>query len=343
MDRNERVMRFNMLRFSSSSKILFIFLIFLTTSCGYQSKPVTHTNHSSSNQTSTRIPSDTSHTLVKEGTITTQSRGAATFTVGQLNINVDMGFSCSSSTGFNPSLPYFAMNLNPSSYLVLNDDRLSYDSVEVDQMRSYFNALLSTNGAIPPTPNILTWASLAVTQVSNGLTGTCELNIDGTNIGNTPIQIQSIDLRLTSTTQLNNINQYRFIDVCSLAVINPCPPEVGGMAGIRYSFQLQGGEAGTIYTPAAPINGSISQVLNPGDPFSINIGIDSATNLIYPIVPELIVNSNGTSQTLPLTQLATTLFFANPSQISCYSLQGDSFVRVSSIYDSSNRMVKWCV
>jgi hypothetical protein len=54
----------------------------------------------------------------------------------------------------------------------------------------------------------------------------------------------------------------------------------------------------------------------------------SRDNLIFRVTPELTVY-DGTTQTLELSSLRSTLAYADPAQFSCYSLRGSTFVRTT--------------
>jgi hypothetical protein len=51
-------------------------------------------------------------------------------------------------------------------------------------------------------------------------------------------------------------------------------------------------------------------------------------NLTYNVVPELILSTSGGQRTVEAPPLAGTLTYAKDDQFSCYSLQGNTFVKV---------------
>ena len=227
----------------------------------------------------------------------------------------------------------------PHGNLVLASDRTKYDSGEVQQMRSYATAYWFRK-ALPPLPSAFSW-------VSGGLG--CDLDLQLTNTGDATIQLQSMDLLLLNNPMPNN-RQYRLIDICSL--IPPggaCPGEAGAEAANFY-FQLSTGnvKAGKVFTPQAqpqhpfganegeqtiPKNNNLFIHVNivSGEPFEgqTTPSPSKPNNLIYSILPELVLDTPSGQQTVALPALSSMLYFSSSARFSCYglyALQGSTFV-----------------
>ncbi len=107
--------------------------------------------------------------------------------------------------------------------------------------------------------------------------------------------------------------------------------------------RLKVAPSGTMFMPEQDINDPQHQsgsdiILNPtaSDTLPVIFYFTSLDNRVYSLTPELLLDtSNGAQQTVMLPQLATRLYFANPSQFSCYTLQGDTFVQVSTNPENS--------
>jgi len=193
-------------------------------------------------------------------------------------------------------------------------------------------------------PSMLSWIPGTIvgdvdmrTLIGAGCFGEMEL----TNTGKNSILIRSINMQLTAKPVRTSPSfQYRMINLCALLTgdeRNSCPPQAAGSGPLFEFFRLKAAPSGTVFTPKQEINDSEYQsgsdiVLHPNDPYALPVlfYFMSLDNLVYSLTPELLLDTpNGAQQAVALPQLATTLYFANPSQFSCYTLQGDTFVKGS--------------
>jgi hypothetical protein len=150
--------------------------------------------------------------------------------------------------------------------------------------------------------------------------------------------------------------QFRMIDICSLLIGTPagdgCPPMAGGSNTVFDFFRLKAAPSGSVFTSRRQLindpkyqSGS-NIILNPHDQYALPIisYFTSLDNLVYSFSPQLLLTtSNGTQQTVPLPQLATTLYFANPSQFPCYTLKGNTFVEMTKGVSSNAPNGDYCV
>lgn len=134
--------------------------------------------------------------------------------------------------------------------VVLSNDpsvRSEYDSSELQQMtawaQSYYNRGSSNNSPPPPLPKTLEWSQGGSVRV-NGWPFTSETGCYGlirlVSTAQSPIQIQSLDVRLTATPQPNR-TQYYLVDICSLLKIGDCTPGRAGPGPLTYHAQLSPG------------------------------------------------------------------------------------------------------
>ncbi len=275
---------------------------------------------------------------------TPQPTQGISFDVANLHIYSALGFHCMHH------LP-FPLNLDsrpnyPDGNLVLATDHLTYDSAELQQMTTYLATLFDlTNLPLTAPPNTLQWVSgstLGDNKSAVAISG-CYGEMDVTNIGKTTIQIRSMNVRLTAIPRQNTY-QYRLIDDCSL-LPRQVPCQLGGTAGGTpglYYFQLSKGNIGQVYSSQNQVlfgQSPLGEItLNPSDSTEIYASFDSSPdNLIYTILPELVLDTPAGQKAIALPKLAGMLYFANTSQFSCYSLRGDTFFLLNdkAIPDSS--------
>jgi hypothetical protein len=313
-----------------------ISLLFVLVACG-------NTTTSTSVATSTPQETNSSNSTVPSF----QKVHSITFDVAKIHVYSGHGIIC---------LNYETLNAHdPNSLianLVLATNRLTYDTSELQQMETYATVLYGMTKSLhsPVFPNTLSWVPGTIVgnfpdlrfpgiYVGGGCFGEMEL----TNTGNKTILIHSFNMRLTSTPQRTSPSyQYRMIDICSLIGESySCPPMAGGGGAMVDYFLLKAEPAGTTFAPQKqdimPDNQSGSDItLNPNTPYVLPVlfYFTSTNNLVYSLTPELVLDTpNGVQQHTALPQLATTLYFANPSQFSCYTLKGDTFVREASLYE----------
>ena len=164
------------------------------------------------------------------------------------------------------------------------------------------------------------------------------------NTGNNPVQIQSLEVRLAATPQQNKM-QYRLVDICSLLKIyDNCSQGRAGPEPFSYYVKLNPGNAGKLFSlqgnPTQELN-VLQPIIYPNDVVDIEIFFNSSpNNLIYSIIPDIVYNTSNSSKTA-LSLSSSTLYFADSSNFSCYTLQGDTFVDVSKIKLATWK--GWCI
>jgi len=209
------------------------------------------------------------------------------------------------------------------------------------------------NAEPPPT---LRWVLGGPTGEIPATTGiNCEVNLNLTNTGTTPIQIPKVGVQLETSPQQNSY-QYRLIDVCSLfpQPQQRCNFPGGGGGACNFYFatvQLGLGAKNDVYSAVpAGINNNTTPYSDCGTltiasaaqvQLSITFSLAPGTpnNLIYSILPVFTVITAQGEQTLSLPRLVSTLAFASANQFSCYGLQGTTFVSVNSPDIQHN----WCL
>jgi hypothetical protein len=229
--------------------------------------------------------------------------------------------------------------------VVLATNRLTYDTGEIQLMAN----ALGTNGTAVKEPlpstlqtvsgdtaglNIPSWGDLNH-GFANAQSGGCSSAWAITNLGNDPIQITQIQVRFARDSQANNYH-YRLIDVCSLPGVPD--PSAGGCehtqgAGAEdhtYIFHMKPGSQDT-----SPIQGEITNqfFLDSGATAKVAViflPADSSSYQIYSIIPEVVVDdtANGSTFTLSVPQLTSTISFIPPGNLSCYQLHGNTFTPI---------------
>jgi hypothetical protein len=269
-------------------------------------------------------------------TPSTASNPAIDVTADGLHIQT-YGLSCAS-----PAAP---SGVNFGAWLVLATTQLTYDASDLQQMRDYLGSLRSLTGATPgPTPSTLKWVHGAPTTSQIGpyrgvlrfyTPAYCFDDLQITNTSTSPIQISQAGLRLQAVPQPNPL-QYRLIDVCSLggAIVQFCQLNQGASdLCIAYDVQIQlaRGASGA-EDLAAPVgldpykNPCPALIISPGAQVDLSLNFGSAEPLVYFGALEFkLQTAAGQQQTLVLSQAPSTLTFADPSQFTCYGLQGTTF------------------
>ena len=153
-----------------------------------------------------------------------------------------------------------------------------------------------------------------------------------------------------AASQSNNYS-YRLLNICSLLTTQSntqsCPPpRGGGGSGYYYQFQLKPGSVNTQIpgqqTDASGQPISVGPTLNAGGVSFLNFSFVSSgtpNNFVYSVRPKLTLDVVGEQRSIELSHLDSTLAFANTSQFSCYTLQGDTFTQLSTAQSNS----VWCV
>jgi hypothetical protein len=213
----------------------------------------------------------------------------------------------------------------PGNNLVLATDRLTYDANERQQMSDYVGSMGSPTPN--PMPDTLRWVLGGPIDTSPRVHYNCGFSLGLTNTSQNSIQISNVGVQLAGDTQQNNYH-YRLVDICT---INPACQQGGGPGDCtQYSatIKLDTGPINTVFSaiPAGHDSSCGELTLNPGDEKTLYVYVYSAQNLIYSVVPQLVLTTASGPNTLTLTDLTSALAFANGSQFTCYALQGDTFV-----------------
>jgi hypothetical protein len=215
--------------------------------------------------------------------------------------------------------------------LVLAQDRLIYSDAEIAQMQAYLAA--PPAGPLPPT---LRWVPVSAggdTPSSPASPGVgCGTDLEITNTGQATVQIPQIGVHLRADPQPNTY-RYPLVDSCSLST-DACPSGHGNPDCLyKGSITLNSKAAGSLFTSQLlSICGPGVLTLDPGqtqDVLLLLFSTGTPANLDYPILPQLTVTTPSGPQVISLSPLATTVNFANDSQFSCYTLQGNTFVLVT--------------
>jgi hypothetical protein len=230
--------------------------------------------------------------------------------------------------------PWQPSDVGLSNNLALASKGLTYNENELQQMRAYWG------DGLRQLPATLRW-------VSGG--PQCGGIWEVTNTGNATIQISRVTLRLTKTPLINS-SQYHLVDVCTLVPPPACLGQHGngpsGCSPYYAIFYLQAGRVDDTFsaTPVSPACGELT--LEPNDTIELLSMFYPASgspgNLIYSVVPELVLSISGVQHTLMLPQLGSTLTFAIASQLGCYELRGTTFV-MEKPQPPANSKVHWCI
>ncbi|GAC1666600.1 MAG: hypothetical protein PVS3B3_37660 [Ktedonobacteraceae bacterium] len=296
-----------------------IFLVGLLMGCGENSGNTSSSTTAASTPTSTVAP------------IGVQNDNAPPANAVQTVASRIPGLLYIQSGGFNcfPSL-------KPFTVVLAGGDQLQYDTGTIQQMSEYIDELLlanqSTANPIPTVPAELSLVS--------GAQGACQALLEITNLGNSSVQVSQINMQQVDSVRLNSY-QYRTINVCSMPIHVQCPPPSGTGEGqaLALNVPLGKGEVGKVFqaqnaSPFILYPGYFAKVL-----LSVSPPATPPYNLIYTLVPEIIVNVQGQPTPFLLNELRTTFAFANAQQFTCYGLQGNTFIPLS---QNGLSYVPWC-
>lgn len=265
------------------------------------------------------------------------------FTKAGLFIDSAQGIVCPSGnvtpgSAAQPGMPLPGL---PPNNLVFASKRLTYDRNELQQIRNF--AL----GKTQVLPKTLRWTMGGPTGTqrkflqhgaSNVYVVDCALYLDLTNTSNSTLQITRVGVQLLDDPTPNTY-QYRLIDICTLKTAQ-CRISIGGGPGqcsaAFVTVKLKGGEAGNVFSQAISGSPCHALTLAPKEAKRLLIYFYSPKNLLYSVLPQLIVVTPNGKQTLLLPELAGTLAFANDKQFKCYGLKGDTFVEEKPFHIPSN-------
>lgn len=218
--------------------------------------------------------------------------------------------------------------------LVLKAHPDRYDSGELQQLESYAKTLGAGNPEAP-LPSTLE-------RLQGG--SSCSGGLQITNISQTTVQVESINMRVTSTPLLNTTH-YELIDTCSLlsgAERVGCPGLFGGGTPLVYTYDLEKASAGSLILPQNPE----PLVLQPSNIAYITLVFSShgnPDNFVYTLAPELVL----TTGSMKLEADAMKVVLADKDQFTCVQLSKNTFVPESPIpspyLPDGSPSGHWCV
>jgi hypothetical protein len=287
------------------------------------------------------------------------------FQVDGLDIDAGQGIQCprvpivpASSIPYTIYSPHLIPQwMAPDNELVLATNQLSYQSSQVQEMKHFAQVFYDEfNDALPP-PELMWVPGASLAQTSAG----CSVPLGITNTTSQSIEISQAGITL-SAAPAQNPYQYRLINICSLlpaASLKPGQSCVigagqgggpGDCSAYAATIQLSNQRAETVFSQ--PLTGVLvdqdgfcpEMTLGPGETLFLWLFLTSGgqpANLIYSVVPQLTLDMPGGPKTLQLSQLATSLVFAEPSQFSCYTLQGQTFVQAPNAQTVDAD--RWCI
>lgn len=245
--------------------------------------------------------------------------------------------------------------------LTFATDRRTYKPEEITEMANYIEGaydkfaieaepeyvVLKTD----PLPTTLQYMQASLTKniggwnlYSSTYQPGCIGYIEITNLTNEMMTFHGINIRLLGAPKVNT-GHYHLINICSLPFqpnkeYPDCPAKVEEQPwGSDYTFSLTNNLEQQIITGVAtrqldedykPAT-RVDLDMEPGELLHWKLNIQPPKvdgNLVYRIVPELVITLSDKEQIIPLNDLETTLVFANPDQVSCYSLQGGTFIAI---------------
>jgi hypothetical protein len=299
--------------------LVVLLLLVLFTGCGTQGQRA-NTASPASTAISNSPTSDPSLRL-------TPNKNGIAIDLSGLHIDASKGVQCPDNSG-----PLGGVT--SGNILVLATDRLTYNANELQQMRDYVE---SAGSPTPnPMPDTLHWVLGGPTDTGHvvyidGLAGgyidNCGVELGLTNTSQNAIQIANVGVQLAGDTQQNNYH-YRLIDMCTITPYCRSGGGPGDCSQYSATIKLDTGPINAVFSaiPAGSDSSCGELTLNPKEEKTLSVYIYSAQNLIYSVVPQLVLTTGSGPNTLTLTDLTSTLAFANGSQYTCYALRGDIFV-----------------
>jgi hypothetical protein len=224
-------------------------------------------------------------------------------------------------------------------YPVLAAAQLTYDPKAVQQMTNYIILNYFQDTSSPVLPASLKFAQGIFAGIIPhwNLRGVdCQSLIWITNIGQDPVQIMQIGMKLAKEVSPNTY-AYHLVGVCSLPLgkwVRYCPLNiqavVGGMPSYIDTFHLTSTQAMAVVQDQV----TNQPVLHPGATISVKLVLPtngSPHNNLYAVMPELVVSTQKQAKlVLDFSQLTSTIAFLDPrTQLSCYQLHGNTFARLT--------------
>jgi hypothetical protein len=226
---------------------------------------------------------------------------------------------------------------------VLKNQQPTYDSAQIQDITTYIKSMdgrflnmlkpylqyvPEEDAQLPPLPDTLEW-------IPGGKD--CGGLFDLTNAGTENVQILGMGATLMSPPVQNSF-AYHLLSLCSVDS-STCGAGGGYQCYYTVGVKFQGNAVGThldgqVQAVLGPDGGSCPTpvTLAPAQTVEIYLDLSAApSNLIFKVAPTVtLTTSSGTSLVSLPQAFDSTLTFADSSQLSCYDLQGDTFVPSSS-------------
>jgi hypothetical protein len=213
-------------------------------------------------------------------------------------------------------------------------DRLAYTPDQIRQMSGFSATEVLAGRPLPSSLLRTTPGALTKGNESAFWPGHCFIDMQITNVSSRAIQIPQVGWRLTGQPQPNR-EQYQLVDLCPVNAAL-CSFGIGAAPlGCEHYYAgatLQAGPAGSISwsVPKAMkdrLGTECPEIsLDPGHSVEISLGADAKEALVYSVEPVLQLTTSSGDMIVAPPDLASTMPFADPSQFSCYSVQGTQFV-----------------
>lgn len=234
-----------------------------------------------------------------------------------------------------PFVPKGTRGIVCSEWAVLaTPDRLAYTPDEIRQMSAFSASDVLAGRPLPSSVLRTTLGPLTKDNHSALQDGYCFVDMQITNVSSRAIQIPQVGWRLTGQPQPNR-EHYQLVDLCPVNAAL-CSFGVGAAPlGCEHYYAgatLQAGTAGSISwsVPKAMKDRLGTEcpeiTLDPGHSVEISLGAAATEALVYSVEPVLQLTTSSGDMIVAPPDMAGTMPFADPSQFSCYSVQGTQFV-----------------
>jgi hypothetical protein len=222
--------------------------------------------------------------------------------------------------------------------LVLDTDRRNFDDATIQQLGQY----VSEASSLTSVPGGFRTRSIGTIYTqSKWETKICSWALQITNVGDSRLQIEKIQMQFHATPQ----NQpYHLIDICSLPLTRqiPCPPTDLGASPTSYTYNFDIGKSTSDRVVSGDLKDGYDPTLGPGNTlqmlamFSLPPDADAMT---YQIMPLISMSQPGKVVTQAIVDQSARLAIVTDQQLDCYTLKGNTFVPLPSIHA---RQV-WCL
>lgn len=285
-----------------------LYLLFTLSSCG--STEQVQTIQSAQNMSTQTTQTQSSTPAYSFNTL---------FTTDGLTVTLQ-GFICST-------------NLGRPDNLVLETDKLTYDTGTVQVMQNYLQ-LLEEHDLILGMPDA--WTPPVPPKGLRWLPGgtSCSGGYTIVNKTSSTIQVSRAGFELTAPSEINT-NHYHHVSYCVNCSQSGGKPPCEILASVSLDVGGNGARFDSPLASTDPTQCPMPLTIEPGGSREINITITDAhtRDRIYTGEPTLTITTNTGSHVIPLTGLATKLYFTYTNQLPCYQLQGDTFVQDDYVKD----------